>query len=525
MTERPNFLFVITDQHRADHLGCYGNGVVRTPAIDGLAARGKRFTRFTVATPICMPNRSTLMTGRMPSLHGSRHNGIPLSLDAVTFVDLLVAAGWRTSIVGKCHLQGISGRAPRLGMPAPDPRLAAPPRHLAEARAPKPGRYDQELPAKWRDDPGHDLDLPYYGFERANLCIGHGDGVEGHYGRWLDTHHPGVRALRGRDRQLAGNTTALHDAWRSAVPVACHPSTYVAEETCRELDRLAAAKQPFFLQCSFPDPHHPFTAPGKYWDMYDPADIALPATFHSAAKRPARVADLHAARDENREAGRNSVVAITERQAREAIALTYGAITLIDDCIARVLARLEDLGLAENTVVVFTSDHGDFMGDHQLLLKGALHYCGLVRVPFIWSDPQLPGNGAVDASLAGTIDIARTILRRAGLAASNGMQGRDLMGTSAPESMLVEDHQRFGYMGLDDGFRVRTLLTARHRLTLYEDGRTTGELYDLDADPGELDDRWSDPACASIRADLLAALAARMMSLAETSPLATQHGP
>src|SRR3989338_10067906 len=92
MTQRPNFLFIITDQQRADHLGCYGNAVVQTPNIDGIAKSGTRFDRFYVATPICMPNRATLMTGRMPSLHGVRHNGIPLSLDAVTFTDLLRAA-------------------------------------------------------------------------------------------------------------------------------------------------------------------------------------------------------------------------------------------------------------------------------------------------------------------------------------------------------------------------------------------------------------------------------------------------
>ncbi|HEX2244140.1 MAG TPA: sulfatase-like hydrolase/transferase, partial [Gammaproteobacteria bacterium] len=109
MDKRPNFLFVITDQHRADHLGCYGNPVVRTPNIDRLAARGTRFQRFYTATPICMPNRATFMTGRMPSLHGSRHNGIPLSLNATTFVDIMSAAGYDTALIGKCHLQSISG--------------------------------------------------------------------------------------------------------------------------------------------------------------------------------------------------------------------------------------------------------------------------------------------------------------------------------------------------------------------------------------------------------------------------------
>jgi len=92
MARRPNFLVVITDQQRADHLGCYGAHVLRTPHIDRIAAHGVVFDRFYVASPVCMPNRATLMTGRMPSLHGVRHNGIPLSLDAVTFTDLLRAA-------------------------------------------------------------------------------------------------------------------------------------------------------------------------------------------------------------------------------------------------------------------------------------------------------------------------------------------------------------------------------------------------------------------------------------------------
>src|SRR3954465_15324802 len=94
---RPNFLLIMTDQQRADHLGCYGNPILKTPRIDTLAARGVAFDRFIVASPICMPNRATLMTGRMPSAHGVRHNGIPLSLDATTFVELMRVAGWRTA--------------------------------------------------------------------------------------------------------------------------------------------------------------------------------------------------------------------------------------------------------------------------------------------------------------------------------------------------------------------------------------------------------------------------------------------
>src|SRR5258706_12852774 len=105
MDKRPNFLFIMTDQQRADHLACYGNQVIRTTSIDHLAQAGTRFDNFYVATPICMPNRSTIMTGRMPSLHGARQNGIPLSLNATTLVEIMRAAGYQTALIGKCHLQ------------------------------------------------------------------------------------------------------------------------------------------------------------------------------------------------------------------------------------------------------------------------------------------------------------------------------------------------------------------------------------------------------------------------------------
>ncbi|HWH79668.1 MAG TPA: sulfatase-like hydrolase/transferase, partial [Candidatus Binatus sp.] len=159
MEKRPNFLFIITDQHRADLLACYGNPVVRTTSIDNIAQAGTRFENFYVATPICMPNRSTIMTGRMPSLHGARQNGIPLSLNAATFVEIMRMAGYRTALIGKCHLQSISGNPPTIGMPVPDPNKIQPPEHLREADCSwhSHGRYDQELRSTWQNDPDFEL--------------------------------------------------------------------------------------------------------------------------------------------------------------------------------------------------------------------------------------------------------------------------------------------------------------------------------------------------------------------------------
>ena len=132
-SSRPNFLLFITDQHRADFLGCYGHPVLRTPHIDSIAAKGTAFDRFHVASPVCQPNRATLMTGRMPSLHGVRHNGISLSLNATTFVDLLRASGWKTALIGKSHLQNMTGTPTVVPAPTPPPGYDAPPAGLDEA--------------------------------------------------------------------------------------------------------------------------------------------------------------------------------------------------------------------------------------------------------------------------------------------------------------------------------------------------------------------------------------------------------
>jgi arylsulfatase A-like enzyme len=535
MDRKPNFLFIITDQHRADHLGCYGNQVVKTPTIDRLAAAGTRFERFYVATPICMPNRATLMTGRMPSLHGARQNGIPLSLTSTTFVDIMRAAGYETALIGKCHLQSISATPPTVGMPVADPSLTLPPEDLREADNTliRHGRYDQELPSTWEREPEFEPALPYYGFKHVELAIGHGDKTLGHYARWLKERHPDPDSLRGAKTQLPGNRYIAPQAWRTRVPEALYPTAYVAERTMKFLENYSRTDQaqPFFIQCSFPDPHHPFTPPGRYWDMYDPEVISVPASFHAGERPiPPHLQQLYDERAQNKSnLDGQRTFAVTERETREAIALTYGMITMVDDAVGSILGWLKSLRLDDNTVVIFTSDHGDFMGDHQLLLKGALHYRGLVRVPFIWSDPNVESHGLVNRGICGTLDIARTVLARAGLQGHNGMQGANLVqavngGKTGHDSLVIEEHQRRGYMGFKNNFRARTLITENERLTLYE-GADWGELYDFANDPDEVNNLWNNPTCQARRHELIERLARKMMELADSSPLATHHGP
>lgn len=521
-------LLIVTDQQRADHLGCYGNPVVQTPNVDTLAARGWSADRFYVSSPICMPNRSTLMTGRMPSVHGVRHNGIPLAVDWTTFPDVLRAHGYRTALIGKSHLQNMTGAPPVTPGPDATARADSPPYPLREARhrTTAPELYDQENPHRWRD-PSHRLTLPFYGFEHVSLCIDHADRVEGDYGRWLRERLPDADALRGPAGSTPAPNIIAPQAWRTRIPEELYPTTYVADETIAWLETHAATneRQPFFVQCSFPDPHHPFTPPGRYWSMFDPADITLPASFRPADKHsPPHLVALQRERDDGT-AHRTGpqVFAVNEREAREATALTYGMIAMIDDCIGRVLRRLDELGLADDTIVIFTSDHGDFMGDHQLMLKGPLHYQGIIRTPFIWYDPLAPAAGRRGDALAGTIDIAQTILDRVGLGFFNGMQGRSLLPAIAgadPEprkTFLIEEEAQRLQMGFTERVRMRTVITDRHRLSVYA-GVPWGELYDLESDPHEMINRWSDPAYRNVRSDLSLELAQSMLGFSETSP-------
>ena len=527
MSNRPNFLFVITDQHRADYLGCYGHPIVSTPQIDSLAARGRRFDRFYVASPICMANRATLMTGRMPSLHGVRHNGIPLSLRANTFVDLLRVNGYRTALVGKSHLQNFVGRAPILRRPEPPAGRAVPTEEFAEALKPSPseGRYNQEQPIGWQEKTDFDMDLPFYGFEHVDLCTEHGDLVGGHYDQWLRERRPDADKLRGADNALPHDYVCPH-AWRTAVPEELYPTSYIAEKTIEHLDSLAAEEgdEPFFLMVSFPDPHNPFSPPGHYWGMYKPADMLLPESFRRENRAPPpHVAWAYAQRDAGTAiTSSQASFAVNEREAREAMALTCGMITMIDDAVGKILRRLERHGLSRDTVVVFTSDHGDYLGDHQLLLKGPAHYQSLIRVPFIWADTDGQAAETVH-TLGGTLDIARTILDRAGIEPYNGIQGRDLLKSTTAnpiDSVLIEEDQQRIHDGFSQPARGRTLVTDRWRLTIYHNV-DWGELYNLVDDPHELDNLWSDPAHQAIKGDLFEKLARRQMALAERSPLPT----
>jgi len=532
--QRPNVVLVMTDQHCADYLGCVGKVPVRTPNLDALAATGVRFDRFYASSPVCMPNRATLMTGRMPSAHGARHNGLPLPVSANTFVELMREAGYSTALVGKSHLQNMFETPPALVRPPPRPdRQRIDSETYDSALKPDAtGDYKQELPSRWRSE-SDVVTFPFYGFDEAKLCTNHGDQVGGAYWQWLKTLGHDPDTLAGAKNALP-HEAVCPQAWRTAVPEELYPTRYIEQESIAFLDKHASSdsESPFFLMTSFTDPHHPFTPPGKYWDMYDPDDFEVPLSFYPGENEPPHVRHCREQRASG-QANLNSFMAIgiTEQEAKEAMALTCGMLTMIDDAIGAIVSRLKALQLDQNTIVIFTSDHGDLLGDHGMLLKGPMHYQSLIRVPFIWSDPRPSQQGGtvqdplVTEALASTIDLPASILEVAGIEPFFGMHGRSLLPALAGsaevnESVMIEEDQQRKVFGFDTSPRCRTLVTQGHRLTTYL-GVDWGELYDLEQDPFERNNLWDDPGTRTIRNAMFESLCQQMMGAVDWSPLPT----
>jgi arylsulfatase A-like enzyme len=472
----PNVLWIVADQLRADHVGFGGNSVVRTPNLDRLASRGTVFDRAYVANPICMPNRCSMLTGRMPSAHGVVFNDRSLAWGANTVARRLAEAGYHTALIGKAHIQhGLSRIVARAGREAPT------------LRDPYPEGWDTlENAERYVDgEPGI---ADFYGFRHVEFAIGHGDAVAGHHYRW-------ALARGARPEQLttrAGTPDQVREAYpgwwqvyQPSLPEEFYSTTFVTERTVARLEAAAVDGAPFFIQCSYPDPHHPFTPPGRWWKAYDPADMPLPATFDD----PLTDAPAHLKLIRSFEPNRNPVLMFgpTAEQVRHAMAAEFGMIEMMDRGIGQVLDAVERLQLAADTVVVFTSDHGDMFGDHGLMLKATMHYDGCVRVPLVVARPGDPGRRT--ASLASSLDLPSTFLDLAGVEAFADMQGSSLLPVLDEPAATVRDHcyieedMPLARLGGPLPLHSRTLITPNHRYSWYSGGDV--EVYDLAADPDE----------------------------------------
>lgn len=511
MPRRPSFIVFMTDQQRADYLGCTGHPVLKTPNIDAIAETGTIWNRFYVTSPVCMPNRASFMTCRMPASHGVRSNGIPLDKRNVTFVDLLREAGYKTALIGKSHLQGFSGRPATLRKPVTRDGF-----HRAEGPVSEAFRHDLETYLEEHPDQERfETSLPFYGFDHVELVTRHGDRTLGHYRAWLMDRVDDPDQYLGPANQLKHSYTCPQ-AVRTAISEKYYNTSYIAERAAAWLEENTDDDRPFFLFVSFPDPHHPFNPPGRYWDMYDPAEMRTPPAYGwNGWTPPPHVAGLLKERETG---GANlkgmGAIGVTEKEAREAQALTCGMIAMIDDAIGRV----RSIESSKDAITIFTSDHGDHLGDHRLLFKGAAAYEEVTRVPFIWSDPE--DNGAkVTNQIGQTHDIGVSILERAQIEPAIGMQGKSLFGRPRESALIQYDHQADN-PGLGMPPRVHTLRTQKWRLSLF-DGADWGELYDLENDPGEFRNLWDDPAHSRARAEMVLSLARAEIEHVDRAPFPT----
>ena len=284
----------------------------------------------------------------------------------------------------------------------------------------------------------------------------------------------------------------------ASLPPALHQTTWCADmanDFIRE-ERVG----PWLMSVNMFDPHSPFDPPQKYLDRYDPAMLPDPLWSDRDPAAHAKLGLLDGA------------AAIELPRAKEVMAAYYAMLELIDDNVGRMLAALEESGQRENTLVIFTSDHGELAGDHQLVGKGCRFYECLVRVPLVCSWPGKVREGAVSDALVELIDIAPTLLELAGIEAPPRMQGRSLWPLLSGAASEHREYVRCEYYralnpdapGREhlQGNYATMIRDQRHKLVCYHD-RAMGELFDLETDPGEFNNLWDDPASADLRFGLL----------------------
>jgi arylsulfatase A-like enzyme len=508
MNDRMNFLFIITDQLRADHLACYGNPDIKTPNIDALAKDGLRFTNAYCANPICMPNRSTIFTGKYPSIHGVRCNGINLDRNIPTFTQTLRKCGYHTYSIGKIHLNCLT--------PTFDFKSKSVESIIGWTFQPKDKRPI--------------IPKPYYGLDEVDLIVGHGDAVAGHYLDWLEERSPElVKSIKSRIHQLFEKS-----CYETQIPEELYQTSYITEQTISFLRRFSERHyedKPFFLHCSFPDPHHPVCPPGKYKEMYIPEELNISPCFtdsldtHNIIGKYLENAYPHSA----------YIRKTDEEEIRKFLAYTYGTISLIDSSVGQILAALSSFGLDNNTMVIFTSDHGEICGDHGIIFKGMVHYRGIINVPMIWKVPKITQPNTITNSLASSIDIPLTILNLLGIDYDfhpPGMQGYDLTPIlkdaefKVREYCLIEEDEDFLAKkgNYQPPLRIRTLITENYRITIYQGRNDTGELYDLRNDPYECHNLWHDEESRELRFNLLNKLLHEMINLQNRHPKPIAHG-
>ncbi|MFO1092081.1 MAG: sulfatase [Planctomycetaceae bacterium] len=448
---RPNVLFMIADDLNCD-LSCYGHPIVKTPNIDALAARGVRFEHAYCQFPLCSPSRSSFLTGRRPNVTkvltnpgrnpGGQYGGSPhlreAIPDTVTMPQFFRNNGYFVARIGKLYHYGVPGQIGTAGLDDPP---------SWEITVNPAGRDKAEEHRVTTQTPGQ------YG---ATLS-------------WLATDGPDEEHTDGLSA-----TSAISFLEEFAKPQAAG----------------APAHKPFFLAVGFFRPHTPYVAPRHWFSQYPPELNRLPKLSEADVARTPAAAYRNAKPHED---------TMTDEGRRVAMQSYYASISHMDSQVGRVLAALDRLGFAKNTVVVMTSDHGYHMYEHGMWQKMTL-FENSARVPLIIAAPGAKGNGHSSAALAELVDLYPTLAACCGLQSPEYLGGASLQPILSDPAATVKDAaftqiQR----GEKAGYSIRT---AEYRYTLWNDGADGEQLYDMRTDPGEMTNLAAKPEHAATVARL-----------------------
>jgi arylsulfatase A-like enzyme len=497
-------LFITTDQQRYDALGCNGGSVARTPVIDAIAAEGIRYSRAIPSNVVCMPSRSTMLTGQHVATHGVWMNGVALPVDAPSIAMDLWRNGFKTALIGKAHFE-----------PFLDPFALFTENSLATA--------GEETVYRQGNDGALE---PHRGFEHLEFSTHNGLGPL-HYAKWLRENHPeGVGMLypilnnQLQVNEAGGGDTGAPQVKHNPMPREWYHTDWVAERAVSWLDKQTSDDD-WFCWVSFPDPHHAWDPPMSELHRVNWRDLDLPEGWVDdpiereailAAKPAHWLAWYNGAFVSNYEAPAKWVPnTLTANQVREINAMVHIENELIDEAIGRIVNLLRAKGWYDDVDVVFTTDHGEFQGDFGLLFKGPYHVDSLMRLPLIWRPAparQRVNPTTVDTQV-GLVSLAATFAHMAGLPRPSYTEAERLpvddheASSLGHERVLTEwDSVLFGkIVSLRTITRDGWVCTAALPGTLH-DG-TDGELYDLRNDPLQHVNLWHNTAYRTMRDDLL----------------------
>ena len=457
MPDKPNIILIFPDQHRGDVMGCAGNPAAQTPNLDRLASEGVRFSRCCTNSPLCMPARASLMSGQYVNQHGIWHNWNAADRHGPSHVRNIRDAGYHTAVIGKTHLY-VHGA---------------------------PGVTDT------RD---HVQKLNDWGFVDTHELVGPWAtrGIDCAY-----TDYLADKGLLDAHREFIGDY--LRGMWSGQIrpweepPSPLSPEDHLDTYTGRtsaDWIRNYDSDEPFYLQVCFPGPHDPFDSPQEYRDMYRPEDIPLGVMDKPTwPVSPQLDAVLKW----------SALDGMTPAQKQMMGLFYYAKVTLVDHGIGLVIDALEEKGMLDNTWIIYTSDHGEMLGDHFMSHK-IVFYESALKIPCIIRPPG-GGEGRMSNALSDQLDIAATILDIGSAETLAESDGRSLLQNVEADPNAADAHK-----GKDAVFSEVNLnsmvLTDRYKMAVNSLTREPLELYDMADDPDELDNRVRDPGLKAVRDEL-----------------------